>query len=60
MKICTDNSALIGQEILIINRNTTVEAKALGIDEEGQLIVQYADGAYENLISGEVSIRNKH
>lgn len=60
LKICADNSALIGQEILIINRNTTVEAKAMGIDEEGQLIVQYADGAYEHLISGEVSIRNKH
>lgn len=59
LKICIENSALIGQEILIINRGNAVEAKALGIDEEGKLIVQYKDGTYEHLISGEVSIRNK-
>lgn len=59
LKICTDNSALIGQEILIINRDNSTEAKALGIDEEGKLIVQYADGTCEHLISGEISIREK-
>lgn len=57
LKICSDSSALIGKKIRIINRNNTAEARALGLDEEGGLIVQYTNGACEHLISGEVSIR---
>lgn len=59
LDICIENSALIGQEILVINRDSIVKATALGIDEEGKLIVQYANGTYEHLISGEVSIRKR-
>lgn len=57
LKTCIENSSLIGQDILVINRDTVIEAKTLGIDEDGRLIVQYADGTSEHLISGEVSIR---
>lgn len=59
LKICIDNSALIGREILILDKENVVEAKASGIDKEGKLIVQLADGTNKHLISGEVSIRNK-
>lgn len=55
--ICRENSAVIGKEIFVIRQGENVNAKALDIDEEGRLLVEYADGSRENLISGEVSIR---
>jgi BirA family biotin operon repressor/biotin-[acetyl-CoA-carboxylase] ligase len=57
--ICRENSALIGNEIMVIGREKNIPAKALDIDEEGRLLVQYEDGKEEKLISGEVSIRGK-
>jgi BirA family biotin operon repressor/biotin-[acetyl-CoA-carboxylase] ligase len=57
--ICRENSALIGNEILVIGRENKTLAKALDIDEEGRLLVEYPDGKKEKLISGEVSIRGK-
>lgn len=57
IKICRDNSVLIGKEINVIKRGNAVKAKALDINDEGLLIVEYESGKTENLISGEVSIR---
>lgn len=57
--ICRDNSAVIGKEIFIINRETKVEVKALDIDEDGRLLVEHSDGRKEYIISGEVSVRGK-
>lgn len=57
--ICREKSALMGKDILVINRGRSIEAKALDIDEEGRLLVEYADGKHEYVISGEVSIRGK-
>ncbi|MCM8711177.1 biotin--[acetyl-CoA-carboxylase] ligase [Clostridium sp. SYSU_GA19001] len=59
INICRENSALIGKNIIIINRETSVEAKAIDIDEDGRLLVEYKDGRRESLISGEISIRGK-
>lgn len=59
LDICRENSALLGKNIIIIKRDGNVEAKALDIDEEGRLLVQYKDGTEEYVISGEVSIRGK-
>jgi BirA family transcriptional regulator, biotin operon repressor / biotin---[acetyl-CoA-carboxylase] ligase len=59
LHICRQNSALLGREIMIVKRDGNVEAKALDIDAEGRLLVQYADGSEEYVISGEVSIRGK-
>jgi BirA family transcriptional regulator, biotin operon repressor / biotin---[acetyl-CoA-carboxylase] ligase len=59
LQICRENSALLGKNIMIIKRDGNIEAKALDIDEEGRLLVQYADGKQEYVISGEVSIRGK-
>ena len=57
--ICRQNSAVIGKEINIINRDKSIAAKVLNIDSDGRLLVEYEDGRQENLISGEVSIRGK-
>lgn len=59
LNICRKNSALLGKDIIIMRREGNVEAKALDIDEEGRLLVQYPDGKQEFVISGEVSIRGK-
>jgi BirA family transcriptional regulator, biotin operon repressor / biotin---[acetyl-CoA-carboxylase] ligase len=59
LHICRQNSALLGREIMVVKRAGNVEAKALDIDAEGRLLVQYADGSEEYVISGEVSIRGK-
>jgi BirA family transcriptional regulator, biotin operon repressor / biotin---[acetyl-CoA-carboxylase] ligase len=59
LHICRENSALLGRDIMVLRRDGSVEAKALDIDEEGRLLVQYGDGRQEYVISGEVSIRGK-
>lgn len=59
LKICRENSAILGREIIIIRSNKNTTALALDIDEEGRLIVKSADGSIEKLVSGEVSIRGK-
>jgi BirA family biotin operon repressor/biotin-[acetyl-CoA-carboxylase] ligase len=59
LKICRDNSALIGNCINVIKRDGSLEARALDIDEEGRLLVEYPDGTKEFILSGEVSIRGK-
>lgn len=57
INICRENSAIIGKEILVLNREKSIEAQVIDIDEDGRLLVKYADGKKESLISGEVSIR---
>ena len=56
--ICRDNSAVIGKNIFVVNHGKNIKAKVLDIDEEGRLVIEYENGARENLISGEVSIRS--
>ena len=50
-------SFLIGEEILVLRGDAVLPAKALNIDEECRLLVQYEDGRKEALSSGEVSVR---
>lgn len=57
--ICRKNSAVIGKEILILDKGKSVEVKALDIDAEGRLLIEHKDGKKEYIISGEVSIRGK-
>ncbi|SKA83087.1 BirA family transcriptional regulator, biotin operon repressor / biotin-[acetyl-CoA-carboxylase] ligase [Clostridium sp. USBA 49] len=59
LKICREYSAILGSEIIIINKGEKVSAKAIDIDEEGKLIVKYSNGNIEKIISGEISIRGK-
>lgn len=57
LNICRNNSILLGKEIQCINRNEVFTAKALDLNEEGELVVELEDGSIKNIISGEVSIR---
>jgi len=58
IKACRDKSAVIGKDIKIIYGKEVRRAKAINIDDQGQLIVQMEDGSREKIISGEISIRN--
>lgn len=57
IKICRNNSILIGKEVKIIKRNEEYFGKAINLSNTGELIVQYPDGSIEEIVSGEVSIR---
>lgn len=57
--ICKEASAVIGKEIRIIQGQKVIEARALDINDEGNLIVQYLDGSVKAVFSGEVSVRGK-
>ncbi|MCQ4923445.1 biotin--[acetyl-CoA-carboxylase] ligase [Tissierella carlieri] len=55
--ICKANSALIGKDIRIIRGDEVRVGKALDINEEGHLVVEFDGGIVENIYSGEISIR---
>lgn len=57
IKICRENSVLLGEDIKIISQNVVKKAKALDINDDGELVVQFEDGEIVNIISGEVSMR---
>ncbi|MDU1348012.1 biotin--[acetyl-CoA-carboxylase] ligase [uncultured Clostridium sp.] len=55
--ICRKNSLLLGKEVSLINGSKVVTAKALDLDEDGELLVEYEDKTKGKVISGEVSVR---
>lgn len=57
LQICRDNSVLLGEEVRIIRGKDLRIGKALDLNDEGQLIVQFENGTVENIFSGEVSVR---
>jgi len=57
LDICRKNSYVIGKEINLIKNQEIKEAKALHINDDGELIVMYKDGKTDNIISGEISVR---
>ena len=57
LDICRKNSYVIGKEINLIKNQEIKEAKALNINDDGELIVMYKDGKTDNIISGEISVR---
>lgn len=50
----------IGQEISIVNADQVRHAKAIGVDEDGALLVEYPNGEKNTVNSGEVSIRGMY
>ncbi|PJI07767.1 MULTISPECIES: biotin--[acetyl-CoA-carboxylase] ligase [Clostridium] len=56
LKICKKNSILIGKDIEITRKNKTISAKAVDINNSGELVIMFKDGHTENLISGEVTL----
>lgn len=54
--ICRENSAVIGREVRIIEYGTERIGKAIDLNEEGELVVDF-NGKLERIFSGEISIR---
>ena len=50
----------IGQDISILQADTVRHATAIGIDDNGGLIVRYPSGDLETIQSGEVSVRGMY
>ena len=46
-----------GREVLVLDPRGQYEGTALGIDDEGSLLVRKRDGTVAPVISGEVSVR---
>lgn len=50
-------SMVIGKKITFYRNSTAQEAKALGIDDSGGLIIRLPNGSVETLSSGEITVR---
>ncbi|NLK43342.1 MAG: biotin--[acetyl-CoA-carboxylase] ligase [Tissierellia bacterium] len=59
LKICRENSILLGEEVKIIRGNDIRLGKAIDIKEDGELLVKFEGDNIESIISGEVSLRGK-
>ncbi len=60
LEICTDKSILIGKKIRVIRKQETLEREAIGLTEEGELVVKDEHGNTSVVVSGEVSVRGEH
>lgn len=47
----------LGREVTLLWAEQTVSATAIGLDEDGGLLVRYADGSCGTVATGEVSVR---
>ena len=47
----------IGQDVRVLRSEDSRQGKALDVDSDGALIVQYSDGTIQHVNSGEVSVR---
>lgn len=50
----------LGKDIQLIRGGQVIPGKALDIDDDGGLVVQYADGSIGTVSSGEVSVRGMY
>ena len=50
----------VGQEISLVRGDEIRHGKALDVDKEGALVVEFSDGHIENVASGEVSVRGMY
>ena len=50
----------LGQEIQVLRFDTVRPGKAIDLDTEGGLVVEYPDGTIETVASGEVSVRGMY
>jgi len=55
----TYNQMLVNcdEQVVIHEPGNEYEAKALGINEQGELVVELTDGKRQNIYAGEVSVR---
>ncbi len=52
-----DHSATIGNRVKVIGVNTHLEGMAIGLSDNGALLVMLDDGRIEKVMSGDVSVR---
>jgi len=52
-----ENCITLGKDIQVIRQDAVRSGKAIDLDEDGGLLVQFEDGALETVSSGEVSVR---
>lgn len=57
IKVCKENSSVLGKKIKIIDRGNVRTAKAIDIKDNGVLVVENEDGTIDEILSGEISIR---
>ena len=50
-------SFVLGKDVVVHRSGTTQNARALEIDDNCNLVVEFSDGTVENLYSGEISVR---
>lgn len=60
MNIYRQNCITLGQEIVLLRAEEKRYGKAVDTDEDGGLIVRFADGTTETVNSGEVSVRGMY
>lgn len=53
----TKDCCTLGQDIYLIRGDQQIPCRALALDSDGALVVEYADGSVETVSSGEVSVR---
>jgi BirA family biotin operon repressor/biotin-[acetyl-CoA-carboxylase] ligase len=51
------NCLTIGQDVQLLQNDTVRQAHAVGMDDQGALLVTLPDGTQEHIYSGEVSVR---
>lgn len=55
-----ENCITLGKEIQVIRPDTVLPGKAVGMDDDGGLLVQYENGSVQTVSSGEVSVRGMY
>lgn len=59
LNMCRENSYVLHKYINIIRNGSITVAKAIDINDNGELVVEYNDGNVDTVLSGEVSVRLK-
>lgn len=60
MEVYRQRCVTLGREIQVLRADTVRPGKALALDEDGGLLVEYPDGTREIVSSGEVSVRGMY
>lgn len=57
LEYCRAHSVTIGQQVRIIHKNETLYGKALDLNADGELVVEFESGEIKPVFYGEVSVR---
>ena len=55
-----ENCVTLGKDVQVIRSDSIRPAKAIDMDSDGGLLVQYQDGTVQTVSSGEVSVRGMY